>query len=50
MVQVNLFVKQKLRQSHREKNIWTSRGKVVGRDEFGDWDLHIYTAMYKLDN
>ena len=21
-----------------------------GGDELGDWDLHIYTNMYKIDN
>ena len=32
-------------------NVWTPRGESVGGDdELGDWDWHIYTNMYKMDN
>ena len=34
-------------------NVWTPRGERGGGwlcDELGDWDFHIYTNMYKMDN
>ena len=30
-------------------NVWTPRGAKRGWDEWGDWDRHIYTNMYKTD-
>ena len=32
------------------KRIDTKVGKVGWGDELGDWDWHIYTNMYKIDN
>ena len=27
-----------------------TKGKRGGWDELGDWDWHIHTTMYKIDN
>ena len=46
---MNLFTKQK--QSHRSKNkVMVTGGKGEGRDKLGDWDGHIQTTIYKIDN
>ena len=29
---------------------WWSAAGGRGRDELGDWDGHLYTNMYKMDN
>ena len=26
------------------------RGKGWGRDKLGDWDKHVHTTIYKIDN
>ena len=47
---MNLFERQKQKQMWRT-NGWMPRGeKGGGWDELGDWDLYIYTNMYKMDN
>ena len=47
---MNLFTKHK--QSHRcKKQTYGYQGaKVEGRDKLGDWDGHIHTTVYKIDN
>ena len=56
MVQMNRFAGQKLRHRCREQAYGHRGGKVPGRvgggrwDELGDWDLHVYTDMYKIDD
>ena len=57
MVQMNWFAGQKQRHRCREQTYGHQGGKVVGWwggewrcDELGDWDWHIYTNMYKIDN
>ena len=60
MVQMNRFAGQKLRHRCREQTYGHQAGKAaVGRgwwwwwwwwDELRDWDWHIYTNMYKMDN
>ena len=58
MVQVNQFARQKQRHRCREQTYGHQGGKAVGEgvvvmvwcDELGDWDWHIYTNMYKIDN
>ena len=30
-------------------HLWLSGGKR-GRDKLGDWDRHIHTTIYKIDN
>ena len=47
IAQINLFAKQKKRRRCREQMYgW----KVGRRDKLGNWDRHIYTTMYKIDN
>ena len=52
MVQVNRFAGQKERHRCREKMYGHQGGKAGGGgwDELRDWDLHIYTNMYNIDN
>ena len=38
MIQMNLFTKQKQTHRHRKQTYGYQRGKVGGRDKFGDWD------------
>ena len=45
-VQMNLSMKQNYRCG---KQTWLS-GVNGERDELGDWDWHIHTAIYKIDN
>ena len=47
IVQIKLFIKQ----SHRcRKQTWLPGEKEGGRDKSGDWNCHIHTTLYKLDN
>ena len=55
MVQMNWFAGQKLRHRCREQAYGHQRGKtVVGWGwwcaELGDWDSHVYTDVYKIDD
>ena len=55
MVQMNWFAGQKLRPRSREKVYGHQGGKAAagvggGCDELGDWDWHIYTDVYKMDD
>ena len=36
--------------SEEENKLMVTGGKGVGRDKLGDWDWHIHTAPYKIDN
>ena len=49
MVQMNSFAKQKQRHRYREQT-YGYQVEKEGWDELGDWDLHIYTTMFKIDN
>ena len=44
MVKMIIFAKQKQRHRCREQ-MYGNQG-----DKLGDWDWHIYTIMYKIDN
>ena len=46
MVQMNLFTKHLFTKT----NLWLLKEKRVGRDKLGDWDWHIHTTIYKMDN
>ena len=46
---MNLFAKQKQRHRSREQTYGYQDGRM-GWDGLGDWDGHIYTTMYKIDN
>ena len=50
MIQMNLFTKQK--ETHRlREQIYGYQGvKVVGKDRLADWDGHIHTVIFKMDN
>ena len=55
MVQMNRFAGQKLRHRHREQMCGHQGGKVAGEwwwwcDELGDWDSHLCTDVYKIDD
>ena len=54
MVQMNWFAGKKLRHRCREQTYGHQGGKVAGGwwwwDELGDWDRHVYTNTYKMDN
>ena len=55
MVQVNWVAGQKLRHRCREQTYGHQGGKVAGGggwgcDELGDWDLHVYSDVYKIDD
>ena len=51
---MNQFAGQKLRHRCREQMYGHQEGKAAGGgagyDELGDWDWHVYTDMYKMDN
>ena len=49
MVQINLF-KTEIQLQMLKKNLWLPRGKGGGQVKLGDWDRHIYTTVYKIDN
>ena len=54
MVQMYWFAGQKLRHRCREQTYGHQGGKVAGGcgwwcDEFGGWDWHVYTDVYKID-
>ena len=49
MVQMILFVKQKYRHRHKEKNYGHQGGKGW-RDKLGNWDWHTYTTEYSTLN
>ena len=55
MVQMNRFAGQKLRHKCRKQTYAHQGGKAVGGwlwwwDELGDWDLHVYNDVYKIDD
>ena len=55
MVQMNRFAGQKLKHRCREQTYGHQVGKAVvwwgwWCDELGDWDLHVYTDVYKTDD
>ena len=37
-------------QVQKKKNYGYQLGKECGRNELGDWNWHIHTAIYKTDN
>ena len=43
---MNLFIKQKQTHRLRERIYGYQEGRVGGRD----WDLHVYTTIFKIDN
>ena len=47
---MNLFIKQKQTCRLRKQTYGHQRVKVKGRDKLGDWDQHIYTTIYKINN
>ena len=53
MVQMNQFAGQKLRHRCREQTYGHQGGKAMGGgvcDELGDWDWHVYTDVYQIDD
>ena len=44
-----LIYKAETESQMQETNLWILR-EEGGWDELGDWDWHIYTTMYKIDN
>ena len=54
MVQMNQFAGQKQRHRCREQTYGHRGGKGPGKwwwcDELGDWDWHVYTDVYKMDD
>ena len=55
MVQMSRFAGQKLRHRRRAQTYGHQGGKATGGwgwwcDELGDWDLHVYTDVYKIDD
>ena len=50
MIQMNLFTKRKQTHRHRKQTYGYQRGRLAGRDKLGDWDWHIHTTIYKIDN
>ena len=48
MIQMNLLTKQKSRL--REGAYGLPVGRMRGRDSYGAWDGHVYTAIFKMDN
>ena len=54
MVQVNRFAGQKLRHRCREQTYGHQGGKARAGwwwwDELEDWDRHVYTDVYKIDD
>ena len=49
MIQMNLFTKQTDSQISKS-SLWLPKGKCGGSDKLGDWDWHIHTTIYKIDN
>ena len=45
---MNLLTKQKHRL--REGAYGLPAGRMRGRDSYGAWDGHVYTAIFKMDN
>ena len=48
MVQMNLLTKQK--ESETQKTNLQLLGGKERRDKLGDWNGHVYTTKYKMDN
>ena len=46
---MNLFTKQKLSHRYRKETCGYQRGKG-GKDKLGDWDWHLHTTVYRIDN
>ena len=44
------YLQSRNRVTDVEKILWLPRGKGTGRDKLGDWDWHIHTTIYKIDN
>ena len=49
MVQMNLIAGQEYKHSYKRMYIWTWV-REGGWDELGDYDWHIYTAIYEIDS
>ena len=50
MVKINLFKTEIRVTDVKKKHLWLPRGKGGGQVKLGDWDRHIYTPVYKIDN
>ena len=48
MIQMNLQYRNIL--TGLEKELMVVRGKNGGRDNYGVWDCHVHTAIFKTDN
>ena len=46
---MNLFTKTEIELRMQKTNLGLPRGERRG-DKLGDWDEHIHTTMYKIDN
>ena len=44
------FLLGRNRDTDTEKKSMDTKGGNGGWDELGDWDWHVYTNMYKIDN
>ena len=46
-----LIYKTEIESQMQKTNLWLPGGKPgMGRDKLGDWDGHIHTTLYKIDN
>ena len=45
----DLICKAEIETQTQRTNVWIPRGKGDGWDELGDWNLHIYITMCKID-
>ena len=48
-----LIYKTEIESQMQKTNLWLPKGKVGGgggREKLGDWDYHIPTTIYKIDN
>ena len=46
----NEQTKQKQSHRYREQTDGCQSGRVGGRDNWGVWDWHVHTAIFKIDN
>ena len=44
------YLQSRIETQMQETNVWTPRGKGWWWEELGDWDSHICTTVYKIDN
>ena len=42
--------KTEIESQMQKTNLWLPGGKGGRRDKLGDWDRHIHTTIYKIDN